>query len=141
MAASKAVQRLILVGIGIVVFGLGYVAGRQAIACPSVADVAESTNPTVQPEMTPTPDSPPEELINQVLQTTAETADVPISELAIARYSRETWPDGCLGLANPDELCTQALVEGWLFEVTRSNGEKTWTYRTDLSGDRLRLAE
>jgi hypothetical protein len=38
------------------------------------------------------------------------------------------WPDGCLGLAEPDEFCTQALVRGWRVVVT--DGEREWIYRT-----------
>ncbi|MFE4105735.1 hypothetical protein [Almyronema epifaneia] len=143
MAPAKALQQLILIGIGIIVFGLGYVAGRQAIACPPTTDLAgNATPPAVQPDMTPTSTSPPDALINQVLETTAAASNVPLAELSVVRYSRETWPDGCLGLAEPDELCTQALVEGWLIQVSPDREtDKTWTYRTDLSGDRIRLAD
>jgi hypothetical protein len=46
------------------------------------------------------------------------------------------WPDGCLGLAQPDEFCTQALVPGW--EVTvLVNGESV-VYRTNTNGSVIR---
>jgi hypothetical protein len=57
----------------------------------------------------------------------------------ISRYERHTWSDGCLGLAGPDEFCTQALVSGWHVHV--SDGSRCWRYRTDLSGQNIRLEE
>ncbi|MEA5582456.1 hypothetical protein VB620_14040 [Nodularia harveyana UHCC-0300] len=59
--------------------------------------------------------------------------------LTIVEYSQETWNDGCLELAQPDEVCTQALVPGW--RVVVSNGEKTWVYHTNSNGRLIRLAE
>ncbi|NJN02048.1 MAG: hypothetical protein HC816_06045 [Leptolyngbyaceae cyanobacterium RM1_1_2] len=101
--------------------------------------MANGSAPTVPPDMTPTPDSPSAELIDRVIQKAAETADVAAAELRVVRYSRATWPDGCLGLAGADELCTQALVEGWQFEVAHSGNPGNGIYRSDLSGDRIRL--
>ncbi len=49
----------------------------------------------------------------------------------------QTWPDGCLGLARTEEICTQALVEGW--RVTVTDGKQSWTYRTDATGRVIRL--
>lgn len=53
--------------------------------------------------------------------------------------SQETWSDGCLGLGQPYEGCLQALVPGWRVEVT--DGQRTWIYRTDETGDSIRLEE
>lgn len=36
-----------------------------------------------------------------------------------------------------DEVCTQALVEGW--QITLSDGSQTWSYRIDSEGLVLRL--
>lgn len=33
-----------------------------------------------------------------------------------------TWPDGCLGLAEPGQVCSQALVAGWLATVKMPDG-------------------
>jgi hypothetical protein len=41
-----------------------------------------------------------------------------------------------LGLARPDEICTQALVEGW--RLVMGYQRQTWTYRTDARGLILR---
>lgn len=82
-------------------------------------------------------DSLPRSVANAVLQDLSNREGIPISKLKIAEFSRQTWPDGCLGLPNPDELCTQALVEGW--RVVVSDGSQKWVYRTDDSGRNIRL--
>jgi hypothetical protein len=50
----------------------------------------------------------------------------------IIAIKEATWPDGCLGLLNTDEMCTMAIVPG--YEVTISIAEETATYRTDQTG-------
>lgn len=60
-------------------------------------------------------------------------------KLTITEVERQTWPNSCLGLAQPDEFCGQMLVEGW--RVVLSNGRQTWVYRTDLKGQVFRLEQ
>ena len=72
-----------------------------------------------------------------VRQELSRQAKVPTTKLKITESSQETWSDGCLGLPQPDELCTQALVEGW--RITLSDGCKTWVYRSDRQGQVVRL--
>lgn len=62
---------------------------------------------------------------------------IPSDKLKITQYSRKTWSNGCLGLAKADEICTQALVEGWRVVVSGNN--RTWVYRSDRSGRIVRL--
>ena len=70
-------------------------------------------------------------------QDLSRQVGIPVEKLRITESSRKTWPDGCLGLSKPDELCTQALVEGW--HITLSDNSQTWVYRTDNKGRVLRL--
>lgn len=46
------------------------------------------------------------------------------------------WPDGCLGLAKPDEMCTLATVPG--YRVTLAVKGVEYVYRTDERGTALR---
>ena len=52
---------------------------------------------------------------------------------------RETWPDGCLGLGKPEELCTQSLVSGWLVQMAYHH--QVWVYRTNQTGTNLRTGD
>ena len=81
--------------------------------------------------------NPPTMVIDAVRQQVSTLTDVEPDQLQIQESSPKTWPDGCLGLAEADEFCTQALVEGWRIVVTDS--QKTWIYRTDAQGMVIRL--
>jgi hypothetical protein len=80
---------------------------------------------------------PPSSVIAATRQDLSQKTNIPINRLQIQGAKRQTWPDGCLGLAKPGEFCTQALVEGW--QIILTNNQKTWVYRTDSTGANLRL--
>jgi hypothetical protein len=81
--------------------------------------------------------SVPDSVIIATRQDLSQKTKIPISQLQVKSATTQTWSDGCLGLANPGEFCTQALVEGW--RVVLTNNQKTWVYRTDRTGGNLRL--
>ncbi|MBF2066786.1 MAG: hypothetical protein IGS39_20560 [Calothrix sp. C42_A2020_038] len=60
------------------------------------------------------------------------------SKISIVESSKRTWNNGCLELAQPGELCTQALVPGW--QVIASDGRNNFVYHTNNNGRILRLA-
>ncbi|MCH7523388.1 MAG: hypothetical protein IH920_06425 [Chloroflexi bacterium] len=79
--------------------------------------------------------------------------DIPQDQVVLRSKERHTWPDGCLGLPEPGEACTEALVEGYRIRV------KGWlvplpaptppsptavpaeflSWRTNLDGSQIRL--
>ena len=79
----------------------------------------------------------PEAIRENVLDAVAEQTGEGRSQFEIVAAQRRSWPDGCLGLTEPGSFCTQIVVSGW--EVTASNGEDTWVYRTDLDGSQVML--
>lgn len=79
----------------------------------------------------------PPSVVNAVRQDLSRRTNIPIKELKFQQAKRQTWPNGCLGLASPDQFCTQALVEGWQVVMVYKN--KTWVYRTDSQGRTLRI--
>ncbi|MDJ0661885.1 MAG: hypothetical protein QNJ42_20730 [Crocosphaera sp.] len=78
----------------------------------------------------------PQAVINAVFNKITQNNAIEADNLQIQQTEAKTWSDGCLGLAQPDEFCTQALVEGWRIMVT--DGQNTWVYRTDQTGGNLR---
>lgn len=72
-----------------------------------------------------------------VIADVSKRTKISAKKLKISQYRRQTWSNGCLGLAKPDEICTQALVEGWRVVVSGNN--RTWVYRSDLKGRVIRL--
>lgn len=79
----------------------------------------------------------PTKVIDIVKQDLASLFEIPVNQIKVKDTIRQTWSDGCLGLAKPDELCTQALVEGW--KIILYHQQTTWVYRTDNSGSNIRL--
>ncbi|WP_228055537.1 hypothetical protein [Lusitaniella coriacea] len=92
---------------------------------------ADSSPNTVKEQENPSP-----KLIQTVLEEITQKTGIPANSLQIEQTQAQTWSDGCLGLAQPDEFCTQALVSGWRIVV--SDGEQTWVYRTDRAGQNIR---
>lgn len=62
-----------------------------------------------------------------------------IETIQVVSYSAQEWPDGCLGLAKM-EPCTLATVSGWRVVVS-DGSQQTWAYRTDRSGNIVRLED
>lgn len=79
----------------------------------------------------------PESVSKAVLKDLAQRLGGNRRRLWIVGFNRQMWPDGCLGLPNPGEACTGAMVEGWQVEVT--NGQQNWVYRSDRQGRVVRL--
>ncbi|PHJ57850.1 hypothetical protein VF14_35845 [Nostoc linckia z18] len=82
-------------------------------------------------------DKLPTSIKNAVLQAASKRLQQPISQLRIVESQQQTWRNGCLELANPDEFCTQALVPGW--RVVVSGRQQTLVYHTNQTGSVVRL--
>ena len=79
----------------------------------------------------------PPAIVNAVRSDVSRRTGIARGQLRVVSSSAETWSDTCLGLATPEELCGQMLVEGWRVVVT--DGSQKWTYRTDSTGSTVRL--
>lgn len=80
----------------------------------------------------------PPAVADAVLQATSKQSGL-LSKLRIIGAEQREWSDGCLGLAKPDEICTLAIVPGWL--VTVEAGQQKLVYRTNADGSAVRLDE
>ncbi len=56
--------------------------------------------------------------------------------VSVVRVEAADWPDGCLGLGNEEEACTEEIVPGYL--VGLQAGDQYFEVRTDLEGGRIR---
>jgi outer membrane lipoprotein-sorting protein len=81
----------------------------------------------------------PLEIQNAVFEDLSKHTSQNVATFRIAEAEKLTWSDGCLGLAKPDQFCTQVLTPGWQVVVT--DGEKQWVYRTNSSGSLVKLAK
>jgi cytoskeletal protein RodZ len=92
-----------------------------------------SETPSETSEAATTPNAElPASVEAAVLQDIASSQNVPVESLKVIEAQSKSWPDGCLGLGGPDDICTFALVDGW--QVTVSSGDQQWIYRSDGDG-------
>ncbi|MBE9015080.1 hypothetical protein IQ272_02710 [Chroococcidiopsidales cyanobacterium LEGE 13417] len=101
----------------------------SAVAAPS--QIAENVDANSQS------DRLPPKVVQAVIADISQQQDISPEKLKVTKYSRESWSDGCLGLPQSEEICSQAIVEGW--RVVVSDGSQKWVYRTDNSGRNVRL--
>jgi outer membrane lipoprotein-sorting protein len=116
------------------VLSLGVGSEKSAIALPSLTSNWNGYVISAAPAQTA---QPPQAMINSLRQSLSKQTGIPAKKLRVIESSQKNWTDGCLGLAKPDEMCTQILVPGW--RVVFSNGIRRWIYRTDATGKNYRL--
>ncbi len=73
-----------------------------------------------------------------VLRDASKRSQISVKELKIVESTPQTWNNGCLGVSQSSEICTQALVPGW--KVVVSDGKQRWVYHTNSNGRLLRIA-
>src|SRR5690349_2628077 len=105
---ARIITALILTGILSV--GSGLTLNKNATAA-SVNSLPETTNEISKDNLKS--NRLPASVAKAVLQDLAGREQIPIAQLKIVDYSQKTWRNGCLGLPQPNEFCTQALVPGW----------------------------
>lgn len=78
----------------------------------------------------------PESVTNAILQNASSVSGLPISDLKIDSIKGVIWPDGCMGIYQPDIACTMALVDSW--KVVVKSEQQQWVYHG--SGSQFSLA-
>ena len=66
-------------------------------------------------------------------QALAQQLGLATDEIEIVRFERVEWPNGCLGVEKPDQMCTEAIVPGWLV-ILSANGQE-YEFHTDDTGN------
>lgn len=79
----------------------------------------------------------PDTVTNAVLRAASAQSGLSTSQLKITKSQQQNWPDRCLGLPNPTELCASALTPGW--RVSVESKQLLLVYHTDRTGSLIRL--
>lgn len=108
----------------------------QPIAFVTVSTPLGSQNFSGQPIASVTSQLPAI-VVDRLRQDLSKRTQRPPATLKLIEAAPKTWSDGCLGMAAPEEICTQALVEGW--RVVFAHADQRWIYRTDQQGRAIRL--
>lgn len=64
---------------------------------------------------------------------------IPSHEISLVSAEAVDWPDACLGVSNPDELCAQVITPGYRIILGRL--DKQYEFHTDRSGQNIRLRD
>ncbi|MGV2829885.1 hypothetical protein [Myxosarcina sp. GI1(2024)] len=137
MSSKKLAKILLTLGVTYLVGNYPLTNSSQPIAiASSISDFLVE-----QPEAATTsePATLPVPIQTAVLEEVARRTSRTVAEFRVLNAQRRQWSDGCLGIPQPDELCTQVITPGWQVIVT--DGRRNWVYRTDVLGDRVKLAE
>jgi len=108
--------------------------GMPAIAAPQSPP---PITPTSKLSLQVAQNSIPPATVEILRQDLSQRTGIPTNQLRFIEVSPQTFPNGCLGLAGANEMCTQMMVSGW--RVTFANGSRRWVYRTNANGSTFRL--
>jgi putative hemolysin len=66
----------------------------------------------------------------------AKKLNVQVSEISLVSIAAVSWPDSCLGLPGPDEMCAQMVTDG--FKVVLAANGQNYSFHTDQTGRNVR---
>lgn len=124
---------LLAIGLSLLLSACGI---SYQVATPPPAPANPVTPVETLPPTPPKTGEAPAPVKAAILADLSQSTGQPVDRLQIQQAEPHTWPDGCLGLAAPDQFCTQALVPGW--RVTVTDGTRSWVYRTNANGSQLK---
>lgn len=94
---------------------------------------------TVPAAPAPLPTGPvslPDSVRDRLLTSAAQDLGLPKSSLCITKVTQVVWPNPCLGVLSPGELCAAVQTPGWRVELF--DGEAHHVYRTDEQAQEIR---
>ena len=116
-------------------------------AAASPAETSAAPTDTAEPpagaEMTATPNQ--NTTIDPVLQKKivgaaqtrlARTLNLKASQIKLVSIEPVSWPDSCLGLPGPEEMCAEMITDG--YRVVLSVNGQNYPYHTDQTGQNMR---
>jgi hypothetical protein len=71
-------------------------------------------------------------------RTLADRLGLAQADIAIVNAEQVDWPDACLGLAQPDEVCAQVITTGW--QVTLQVNDRLYEVHTNEDGSAVRVS-
>ena len=79
------------------------------------------------------------DVTQKIAESLAEETGVEVSDITVLEYEQRDWPDGCLGIAKEDTMCTMAIVPGYYVKLLSQDTE--YSYRTNMDGSLIVLEE
>lgn len=86
------------------------------------------SGPIVEEEISPVRP----QAVEAVVQRAAQDHGVAVDRVEVISVENMEWPNACLGLNRPGQMCAQVITPG--YRVVVQIGEQQYIYRTDLAG-------
>ncbi len=109
-------------------------AGLAQSAAACIRPDEQATNQPAPEQQEPDTVSLPSEVSNRLLRTVARDTRVSQSSLKISAVKQATW-DGCMGIAEPEQMCTMIAISGWQVVVT--GADQSWVYHLNENGSEI----
>ena len=110
-------------------------AASPTTAPPGVASPVASPSP----EGSPTAGTSPPAAVTAAQAALAAQLRLPSpDQVRVVSWQQVDWPNSCLGIAAPDQVCAQVIVEGYRV-ILEANGARH-EYRTDETGRQVSQA-
>ena len=103
--------------------------------------MGSTSEPITAVTATPTPPVPGTNVSGSVVavqnarEALAQQLGVNVEDITVVSSGQVDWPNGCLGVAKPGMMCTDAIVPG--YQVILEVNGKQYEVRTDLSGQQV----
>jgi len=81
-------------------------------------------------------DAVPPDVASNIQNKVSEILGVPVESIQFRSVEAQEWPNGCLGLPEPDEACTEVIMPGWLVVFVVDGQE--YRFRVDQTGTVIR---
>src|SRR4026208_1364518 len=78
---------------------------------------------------------PPDAALN-IRNQVSEILGVPVESIQLKSVEPTDWPNVCLGLPEPEEVCNEVVTPGWLLVFTADGQE--YRFRADQTGTVIR---
>ena len=103
----------------------------------STQGTPEAPAATATPEQNPAIDPAVQKAVVGVAQARlAKQLKVKAGEISLVSIEPVSWPDSCLGLSGPDEMCAQMITDG--YKVVLAVNGQNYTFHTDQTGKNIR---
>ncbi len=92
--------------------------------------------PAPPPEPEDPTDAPPE-VEDAAMSVLSDETGIAMEDMEVVDAQWTEWPDACLGLGEPDEVCAEVMTPGW--ELTIEAEGENYVVRTDDLGAEVRV--
>lgn len=77
--------------------------------------------------------------VQAAINKLSEISKAAASEIKVISSAEMDWPNTCLGLAKPAEMCDQVITPGW--QIVLEVGGAQYEFHTDANGQNVRYKE